>query len=103
MTNPAIYDLVVRTDGVALTTVLAAEYSLSLLGPPGPPGPVVEPIEYDLINTSNWTQAHTLPYLPEVRLIDTAGRSVLVQVNYPDATHINIVFPQPFTGKVLLS
>jgi hypothetical protein len=72
-------------------------------GPPGLPGGAPNPIVYELAAVSSWSQVHAFGYPPAVRFVDDTGTSVLCSVDYPDATHIHISFPQPFTGTVVLS
>lgn len=76
---------------------------VALVGPPGPIGPGYAPTEYDLTAVSNWTIAHGRTYLPDVWLIDATGALVAITVTYPDAAHLNISVPTPFTGKALVS
>lgn len=72
-------------------------------GPPGIPGGSFVPLVYALVAVSSWNQVHAFPYLPDVRLIDAAREAVDIAVEYPDATHVSITFPVPFTGTVVLS
>lgn len=61
------------------------------------------PTVYHLTAVSSWNQVHVYSYLPEVRLIDETGVGVEIAVEYPDAAHVYIEFPLPFTGTVILS
>jgi hypothetical protein len=75
-------------------------------GPPGPPGPTggaPNPIEYSLTSVSNWSQVHAFGYPPKVQVITSSGEQVGMSVTHLDATHVHLLFPQPFTGKVILS
>lgn len=69
-------------------------------GPQGPPG-VGSPLTF----TGTWSSfstAHTFAYLPPVRLIDSTGEEVEIGVEYPDATHVAVTFPTPFTGTIVV-
>jgi hypothetical protein len=72
-------------------------------GPTGPPGtPAPLPVSYELVAVSSWSLAHSFPYSPIVMLLSASGTQVYVTVEYPDATHVAITFPDPFTGTVIL-
>lgn len=70
-------------------------------GADGAPGGRPDPVTF----TGTWSSfytAHTFPYLPDVWLINQAGDAVEVGTEYPDATHVSISFPVPFTGKIVI-
>lgn len=77
--------------------------------PTGPTGVVLpgtaslQPVTYNLAGVTSFSHSHLFPYLPSVKLVDSSGVTVGVTVEYPDASHVYIVFPQPFTGQVVLS
>jgi hypothetical protein len=77
---------------------------LPIAGPAGAAG--TGPGRHDPVTfTGTWTSfstAHTFGYRPDVWLIDAAGEAVDIAVEYPDATHVAITFPVPFTGTILL-
>jgi hypothetical protein len=61
------------------------------------------PIVYTVNAISSFSRAHTFPYPPDVRLIDTSGYGVETAVEYPDSEHVYISFPTPFTGTIVLA
>lgn len=70
-------------------------------GPPGPPGSGSSTVVfYTVTAVSSFYVEHTFPYLPDVQVVDADGNRVLVGAEYPDQTHIHIVFPAPFTGQI---
>lgn len=70
-------------------------------GPQGPPGGVLPDVHVG--TWSSVTFLHAFPFLPSVRAIeDVTNNEVTVNPNYPDATHVSLQFPQPFTGTILL-
>jgi len=77
--------------------------SVPTTAPPSTASLAYAPDIYQLIGVTTWTQQHTFSYKPAVRVLDTNNTEVLIAHNYPDATHVSIVFPSPFTGIVLLS
>lgn len=69
---------------------------------PGPRGPAAAA---PLVFTGTWSSfstAHTYAYLPPVRVVAADGTEVTADVEYPDATHVAITFPAPFTGTILI-
>jgi hypothetical protein len=75
------------------------------ISPPGPPGPAgggIAAVAYTLTAVGSWTHTHAFPYPPEVQLVLAAGERVYADVEYPDSTHVALVFPTPFTGTVIL-
>jgi hypothetical protein len=78
---------------------------LGIVGPTGPQGApgTAFAISYVLTNVSSWSQPHTFPYYPAVRLINDQGEEVEIEIEYPDAHTVYIEFPLPFTGTVILS
>ncbi len=94
-------ETVVDIDGAAPTLVV---HGVGIQGPKGDPGVGgAGAVSYSVTAVSSWTQAHDFPYFPEVHLVDSLGEGVEIGVEYPDASHVFIEFPQPFTGKVILS
>lgn len=78
---------------------------LGVVGPPGPQGPPGTgfPSVFQVTDVGSWHQQHDFLYLPDVRLIDELGEDVEIGVEYPDANHVYIEFPTPFTGTIILS
>lgn len=73
-------------------------------GPQGLPGaPGGSPQVIPVVAISSWSYTHSYPYPPEVRFIDADGEEVEYGVEYPDATHIAVEFPLPFTGTIIVS
>lgn len=74
-----------------------------IVGVPGQPGGAPNPIVYDLTSASSFYRSHTFGYPPWVRLVLTDGTLALVGAEYPDSSHVAVSFPQPYTGKLILS
>lgn len=60
------------------------------------------------VPADTWTIAHSLPYAPNVTVIDSSGRKVEGDVSYPDNSTVVIHFtsagvPAGFAGKAYLS
>lgn len=94
--------------------VPADSYSRTFQGPPGPAGPagpqgpqgnpgIGAATVYTVTAISSWTQTHSLPYPPQIRLIDGNGDEVEIAVHYPDNTSVSLSFPTPFTGRIVLA
>lgn len=60
-------------------------------------------IVFVLTAVSSWNQVHSFPYPPSVRLINDLNQECDIYVEHLDSTHVNISFPTPFTGKIVLS
>lgn len=111
ITTPAPTNVVIGQPTTVNTVSTSTEtIQVTELGIVGPQGPAGEPgtggqgpIAYQLVQVSSWAQAHTLGYLPEVRVIDEGGNVVGMSVSYPSPTTVYLLFPTPFTGEVLLS
>lgn len=106
MADTSVYDIILPA-GFESDEFLTADVlvEVTLAGPAGPKGDSALPIvnTYTLTAASNWTQAHTFPYPPNVRLIDASNVDVGAEIHYPDPTHVNLSFPSPFTGTAVLS
>lgn len=83
--------------GRDLTVTLAQ----GLQGPQGPPGSATV-LTYQLAGVASWSQGHTFPYPPEVQLVDAVGERVYLTAQYPSPSSVYLLFPTPFTGKVIL-
>lgn len=55
------------------------------------------------ISSSTWSINHGLDYYPNVEIVDSAGTSVVGDVQYLDQNNIIINFTDPFAGKAFLS
>ena len=89
---------------VSTSTELVEVQELGVLGPTGPQGPPGRSgVEYSLVSVSSWSHAHDFPYYPSVHLVDNTGQIAYLGATYPDASTVNLSFPQPFTGTVVLS
>jgi hypothetical protein len=71
-------------------------------GPTGPPGSGVGSLAFTLNGVPSVTLEHSFAVLPMVYVI-ADGQLALIGASYPDATHVHLVFPQPFTGVVVLN
>lgn len=72
----------------------------------GPRGPSGSGSGSDALSfTGTWSSfftAHDFPYLPPVLVVDAGGLPVETDYEYPDATHVAITFPAPFTGTITI-
>ena len=76
-------------------------------GPPGPPGPAGPPggalFVHDQTTPANpWIIEHNLNRFPHVTLIMN-DIAVEADVSYGDLNHVTISFPNPSTGKAVIS
>lgn len=77
--------------------------------PPLPPQPyysvgVIPPsLVFHLVDASDWSYTHTLPYYPDVRAIASNGDKVDPGINYPSPTQIDVTFFPPFTGELIVT
>ena len=63
------------------------------------------PLIYHLSAVSSWSMEHSFTYKPDVMLFDTNNggiERIYATTNYPDPTHVALLFPTPFTGTVIL-
>lgn len=75
------------------------------LGPAGPPGPAggVEFVFTQSVPAAVWTIVHNLQRIPNVVVIDSAGTTILGDVDYPDDNTVVVTFSFPFSGSAYLS
>lgn len=69
----------------------------SLLPPLG-----LAPLVYELVAASSWSTPHPFPYPPDVQLVERGVARVYMGATYPDGSHVYLLFPTPYTGKVVL-
>jgi hypothetical protein len=88
----------------------------AILSPPAPPSVLVLPVAGPAGTGggsgstptvysgtfSTFSASHSFTYPPPVRLIDSTGEDISIGIEYPDATHVAISFPVPFTGKIIV-
>lgn len=61
-------------------------------------------VAYDqTVPSDAWTVQHNLGRFPSVTVVDSAGTTVMGDVQYLDENNISIGFSSPFTGKVYLT
>lgn len=104
-TVTVVEQVIGSADNVISETTSTVVVNLGVAGPRGdvgPQGPVATPVAYDLVEVSMWTNTHTFPYNPWVQVLSATGTQMYVSAEYPDATHVAITFPDPFTGTVIL-
>lgn len=64
----------------------------------------LQPIEFEQqVPAIQWDMTHTFPYLPDVKVIDSAGDLVFGDITYPTPTTVRAIFSAPFSGKAILS
>jgi hypothetical protein len=74
-------------------------------GPPGPPG-TASSDNYTYVQSvadNIWTINHTIPFRPNVSVVNSAGQVIYANVDYASATQIIITHSVPLTGMVYLS
>lgn len=54
-------------------------------------------------SSSSWSINHNLDYYPSVSIVDSAGTTVVGDVQYVDLNNIVVNFTDPFAGKAYLS
>lgn len=69
---------------------------------PAPSGGGEEALRYDLTAVSSISLEHNFAAPPMVYVVQDGGLA-LIGADYPDATHVYLQFPQPFTGTVVLN
>lgn len=63
----------------------------------------LQPIEIEQqVPSSQWDMSHSFPYLPDVKIIDSAGDYVFGDITYPSTTTVRATFSAPFSGKAIL-
>lgn len=95
--------------GVAnVTTTQIGVGAAVIVGPPGPKGDKGDAGDgtYTLFSqdapASIWTITHTLGRYPDVTILDSTGRVVWADVEYPSVSQVTITFASPQIGKVIL-
>ena len=85
------------------TSVSVAETGIQ--GPPGPPGPVsTNSFTFNQsVANSVWTINHTLPYRPNITLVNSIGQIIFANVDYVSATQITVSHSVPIAGTAYLS
>lgn len=64
----------------------------------------IKPITFDqLTPLSVWDISHSFLYLPDVKIIDSAGDEVFGDITYPTPTTVRAKFSAPFSGQAILS
>lgn len=71
-------------------------------GPQGP-GAVVAYVFVQNTPSSTWTINHTLDFVPNITVVDTAGSVVEGDYSYPNENTIIATFSGGFAGKAYLS
>lgn len=61
-----------------------------------------EALRYDLVAVSSISLEHAFANPPIVYVVQD-GELAMIGADYPDATHVYLVFPKPFTGTVVLN
>jgi len=78
-------------------------------GPPGPPGPPGADgvgsfyTHNQAAAAAVWTVVHTIPYMPAVTVVDSAGTVLYADVVYVDAQTVEITHSWPTAGYAYLS
>lgn len=64
----------------------------------------LKPITFEqLLPISVWEIPHSFLYLPDVKILDSAGDQVFGDITYPNATTVRATFSAPFSGQATLS
>lgn len=66
-------------------------------GPPGPPGGVSFKWRQDA-PSAVWVIPHNMGTIPAVTVLDSAGRRIWGDEDYPDDNHVILTFGAPFSG-----
>lgn len=96
-------------DGNSKQFVPAVPTAKGDTGPPGPQGPPGDPgtVAYRHIQASaatTWTIPHNLAFRPNVTAVDSTGREITPgDINYTDATHVQLTFSAAVGGEAYLS
>jgi hypothetical protein len=53
--------------------------------------------------STTWVLTHSLPFQPNVTIVDSAGNVVIGSAHYDSDTQITVTFSAPFSGKAILS
>lgn len=69
---------------------------------PGTSGGGEEALRFDLRNVSSISLEHAFANPPIAYVVDN-GQLALIGASYPDASHVYLQFPHPFTGTVVLN
>jgi hypothetical protein len=77
-------------------------------GPAGLPGPPGDPAGLGMVHVQSvpstlWVINHTLPFKPNVEVVDSTGRVVNVDVRHVSSTLIHVEPAVPFAGSAHLS
>jgi len=75
-------------------------------GPPGPPGVAGVGSSYTFVQGTPlavWTITHTVPYYPNVVVVDSANSQVEGDVVYTSSSVVTITFSGAFSGRAFLS
>lgn len=76
-------------------------------GPKGDPGGIGEgAVSYIHVQNApldTWTITHSLSFIPNVTIVDSAGTTVEGTVEYPNSTTVVLRFSGAFSGKAYLS
>ena len=64
----------------------------------------LQPITFNQqIPLAQWDIPHSFPYLPDVKILDSAGDEVWGDITYPTATTVRVSFSAAFSGQAVLS
>lgn len=76
-------------------------------GPPGPPGPAGPPggnLRYvQSTPATTWAIEHALGFMPSVTAVDSTGRVILPEAEYPSITTVVLTFSAAVAGEAYLS
>lgn len=64
----------------------------------------LQPVPFNQqIPLAQWDITHAFPYLPDVKILDSAGDEVWGDITYPSATTVRLTFSAAFSGQAILS
>lgn len=74
------------------------------LGAPGPRGSTLSAYRHSQgVASAVWVIDHGLGYRPNVTVLDSSGREVVGELDYPSDTRVIVTFAAPFGGEAYLS
>lgn len=99
---------------VVVPSPVAEGQVLGVSGPPGPPGPAGPPgppgdpgevsaMYAQPLPAAEWIVNHSLPFLPSVTVVDSAGTVVEGGVEYISPSSIRLTFSGAFSGVAYLT